>query len=551
MSAPDFDRALVMPTFLAETDEGLHAMEESLVRLESAPADDETLNVIFRAVHTLKGNAAALGLAAPADFSHGLEDLLDRLRGGVLTATPDLISLLLECVDTLRVMVPESVAGRDTLRAANHKLLARLSASAEGQALGLRSEPAAAAEALGTVAARTLRVDVSKLDRMLNLSGEISIARGRLSALIETRKASPAREAALDALRELNELFVDLQQEITGIRMVPVGPTFRPFLRTVRDAAAVYAKQARLVLEGEEVEVDTSVIELIRDPLTHLIRNALDHGIEPPETRRALGKPALGHITLRARHDAGRIVIQLSDDGAGLNRERIVARARTLGWISDAARMSDADVYRLVFEPGFTTADAVTALSGRGIGMDVVRRNVEALRGTVDVESRAGVGATVTIRLPLTLAIIRGFLVGVADETFVIPLDTVSECIDHGPGDDARDEHSGIVQLRGEAVPFLRLRRAFELGGRPAGGRESIVVLRHGERRAGLAVDSLLGECEAVIKPLGALLTNLPGISSATILASGRVALILEPAVLLESAEARARAGVERVRGTS
>jgi two-component system chemotaxis sensor kinase CheA len=536
------DRDALVAVFLAETEEGLTAMDESLVRLETAPGDEEVLNRIFRVAHTLKGNAATLGLAAPADFAHHLEDLLDRVRARTLAVTSPLISLLLEAADALRVLVPAAAAGEDELRPEQKVLLERLERFVLGAPAEEPAASAASAQPSVPSQAKTLRVDVAKLDRMLNLSGEISISRGRLSALLEAGTEADGADV-VDALRELDALFLDLQEQITKVRMVPVGPTFRRFVRTVRDVAAAHGKEAHLVVDGEDVEVDMSIIEMIRDPLTHLIRNALDHGIESPEVRAAHGKPRSGCITLRARHEAGRIVLQVSDDGAGLSRERILARARAIGRVADGERLGDADVYRLIFEPGFSTAAAVTDMSGRGIGLDVVRRNVDALRGTVSVEGREGRGATITIRLPLTLAIIRGFLVGVAGQTYVVPLESVSECVD-GSIAGASAEVSGVLSLRGEAIPYLRLRRSFALEG-PPGERECVVVLRSGEARSGLVVDALLGECEAVIKPLGRLLPGLPGIASATILASGHVALILDIATLLEEAASRARQAAE------
>jgi two-component system chemotaxis sensor kinase CheA len=377
-----FDRAEIVAVFVAETEEGLTAMDESLVRLETVPGDEEVLNRIFRVAHTLKGNAATLGFAAPTEFAHHLEDVLDRVRARTLAVTSPLISLLLEAADALRVLVPAAVAGVDELRPEQQALLGRL----DRFALGTPSEepvaPAASVEPVRPGPAKTLRVEVAKLDRMLNLSGEISISRGRLSSLVQAGTEADGADV-VDALRELDALFLDLQEQITKVRMVPVGPTFRRFVRTVRDVAAAHGKEAYLVVEGEDVEVDTSIIEMIGDPLTHLIRNALDHGIESPEARAAQGKPRAGCITLRARHEAGRIVIQVSDDGAGLSRDRILARARAIGRVGEGERLADAEVDRLVFEPGFSTAAAVTEMSGRGIGLDVVRRNVDALRGTV------------------------------------------------------------------------------------------------------------------------------------------------------------------------
>jgi two-component system chemotaxis sensor kinase CheA len=314
--------------------------------------------------------------------------------------------------------------------------------------------------------------------------------------------------------------------------MVPIGPSFHQHLRTVRDVATSQGKQARLVVEGEDVEVDTAVVEIVRDPLTHMVRNALDHGIEPPEVRRAAGKDPTGRLLLRAFHDAGSMVIQVVDDGAGLDRDRIARKAVAMGLVADAARLSDEDLARVVFEPGFSTAETVTELSGRGVGMDVVRRNVEALRGSVAIESERGRGTTVTIRVPLTLAIIQGFKVGIADEAYILPLDAVVECLELPPEETASASVHGVVNLRGKPLPYLRLREHFGLEGRrPA--RENVVVVQHGVQSAGIVVDELHGESSTVIKPLGSMFKQIPGVAGSSILGNGRVALILDVAGIL------------------
>lgn len=319
------------------------------------------------------------------------------------------------------------------------------------------------------------------------------------------------------------------------VRMVPLGPIFRRYLRTVRDVAAAHGKQARLVVEGEDVEVDTSVVEHIRDPLTHMIRNAIDHGIEAPDVRRRRGKDPCGCVTLRAFRDAGSIVIQVADDGAGLDRARIADRARALGTVPDLEALTDQQLHRLVLEPGFSTADAVTDLSGRGVGLDVVRRNVERLRGAVEIESRDGGGTTITLRLPLTLAIIAGFAVGVAGETYLMPLDAVVECLDLPREECPHADGRGVLNLRGAALPYLRLREVFGLGGSPP-EREQVVVVDHDGGQVGLAVDALYGESQTVIKPLGKLVRNATGFAGSAILGSGKVALILDVAALLRQA---------------
>jgi two-component system chemotaxis sensor kinase CheA len=309
-------------------------------------------------------------------------------------------------------------------------------------------------------------------------------------------------------------------------------------VRTVRDVAAAHGRQARLIIEGEDVEVDTTVVQHIHDPLTHMIRNALDHGIESPEVRMRKGKDPCGSVTLRAYREAGSIVIQLADDGAGLDRERILARARALGTVTDPEVLTEHELHRLVLEPGFSTAQQITDLSGRGIGLDVVRRNVERLRGSVGIESREGQGTTITLRLPLTLAIITGFAVEVANETYLIPLDTVVECLELPREECPHADGRGVLSVRGQALPYLRLREVFALPGSPR-GREHVLVVRHDGGHVGLAVDVLCGESQTVIKPLGPLFHGLPGIAGSAILGSGRVALILDVEALLRQAVPR------------
>jgi two-component system, chemotaxis family, sensor kinase CheA len=541
----DFDALL--QTFKAEAEENLTRMEEALVALENAPGDKELLHTIFRVAHTLKGNAAALGFTGLADFAHRLEDCLDRLLKGKTRAGVELITALLKSVDAMRELLEGSLAGNVEMQENHRELLLTLTEESthEPEKGGTeiqgpppterRSNPGRRREDSQGWSERTqtLRVDIDKLDRMLNLTGEIAIARGRIRQMLAELSGGMGEEV-LEVHRDSDRLFLDLQELVMKIRMVSIGPTFRQHVRTVRDLATSTGKQARLEIEGEEVEVDTTVVNMIRDPLTHMLRNAMDHGIETPEQRRQAGKDPCGEIRLRAHHETGNIVIQLSDDGAGLNRQRIADRARMRGLVADPEKLADSELFRLIFEPGFSTAEKVTDVSGRGVGMDVVRRNIEALRGTVTVESEEGAGTLMTIRLPLTLAIIEGFLVGVGEESYVLPLDVVVECVEMPASECHNDAAQGVVNLRGKLLPYLRLRRWF--GAKDAGSRrEQIVVVEHHEMRAGLVVDALYGENQTVIKPVGKVFQRLPGVSGSTILGNGRVALILDvPAIVRE-----------------
>jgi two-component system chemotaxis sensor kinase CheA len=533
----EFDRDTIVQMFLVEAEEHLAAMEESLLALESHPDDPELLGAVFRGAHTVKGNAGSLGFVDVADFAHGVEDLLARLRSGEVSVTAERVTLLLQCVDALRQRIPDAALGMDAARMRHQKLLERLAAHTEGRADTAnapaperRLRPRRQREDLPD-RVHTLRVDIGRLDRMLDLASEIAIARGRTSALL----AGGGQRDVLESHRETDRLFFDLQQLILQARMVPLGPAFRPYARTVRDVAVAHGKQARLVIEGEDVEVDATVVNHLRDPLTHMIRNALDHGIETPAVRRGRGKDPCGTIRLRAVRQGGHIVIEVGDDGAGLDRQRVAERARRQGLIEDESRLGDQDVHRLVFESGFSTAEEVTDLSGRGLGLDVVRRNIQALRGSVSLTSEPGRGATFTIRLPLTLAIIDGFALRVEDETFVLPMDAVVECLELPAEEAARSLGRGVLNLRGSVLPYLCLRDHFGVvGPRPA--RQNVVVVRYDGGRAGLAVDDLSGEQQTVVKPLGALFRDVPGIAGSAILGTGRVALILDVPVLLREA---------------
>lgn len=554
------DREAILQIFLLESVEQLAEMEEALIALEAQPEDEETLRRIFRIAHTLKGNASTLGYQEVERFAHTLEDLFERLLNRALPVTGGLITLLLQACDALREIVADAAAGNDLLLPLHAALLSRLSqespgATAEEEAAGLtlserrqRRFGRRQEDALHwTERAKTLRVSIEKLDHLLDLTGEITIARGRFRQLLEDRDHR-SWDVLLEAHRGMDRLCMELQEQIMKVRVVPIGPTFRQYLRAVRDLARAHGKVIRLSIQGEDVEVDTTVIEHLRDPLTHMVRNAIDHGIEPPEVRKDRGKNPSGRVTLRASHDAGNLVIQISDDGEGFNRDRILQQAIQRGMVTESPPLSDEEVFRLVLEPGFSTAETVTELSGRGVGMDIVRRNIETLRGFLAIASTKGEGSTLTIRLPLTLAIIEGFLVGVGDQHYVIPLDAVLECLKLPEGDGHSDAY-GVINLRGEALPYLRLRRLFGLEGE-APPIENVLVVQHASRKAGIAVDVLYGESQAVIKPMGKLFHGLPVISGSTILGNGRVALILDVPVLLREAARQESALKETLQAT-
>jgi two-component system chemotaxis sensor kinase CheA len=376
---------------------------------------------------------------------------------------------------------------------------------------------------------RFVRVDADKLDELINLVGELVIA-GAGASLLAQRCQDDALQEATSVVSGLVE---DIRDSALRLRMVPIGETFNRFQRVVRDVSLELGKDIDLQISGADTELDKTVVEKIGDPLMHLLRNAMDHGIESPEVRLAAGKPAKGRLSLNAYHDSGSIVIEIADDGAGLDRERILQKALERGLLAPTATPSDQDIYNLIFEPGFSTAAAVTSLSGRGVGMDVVKRNITALRGSVDLDSQAGQGTRVRIRLPLTLAIIDGFLVGVGQASYVVPLDMVQECLELTEEDRQATRERNYLNLRGTVLPLVYLREQFNAGGR-SGRRENVVVVRCGGQKAGLVVDELQGEFQTVIKPLGKLFSGLRGISGSTILGSGAVALILDVPTLVQ-----------------
>lgn len=542
MELADFDREAVLVSFLAESQEGLDSMEQALVQMESNPSDPELLANIFRVAHTLKGNATSLALTELAGFAHVVEDLLDVFREQQTMPGADLISLLLKAVDELRAMVAgAATAAPHELTSGQQDLIKQIAREVETRSNGSghvdgtsgQSGSAAKAEVLPSAGQRTLRADVAKLDHMLNLTGEIVIAQGRLRRMIENLGTEQGR-AILEMHREAERLYMDLQSEVMSIRMVQVGPLFRQFVRSVRDLAKSHGKLARLEVVGGDVEVDTTVLEQLKDPLLHLLRNAVDHGIEKPAVRQSQGKNACGVIRLTAGHSGGNIIVTLQDDGAGFDRARIVEKARRLGLLSAEDDIRDKDIFDLVFHAGFTTAESVTDISGRGVGLDVVRRNINALRGMVEVSSTGGKGTTITIRLPLTLAIIDGFSVKVGTETFIVPLEHVTECTEL-PTDERNPEASGILRLRGTALPYIRLRHVFGLSGQPP-KKENIVVVKINEFHAGIAVDELLGGMQTVVKPLGKAFQGISGIAGSTVLGDGRVGLILDVPSLMRGA---------------
>ena len=410
--------------------------------------------------------------------------------------------------------------------------------------------------------ASMIRVNAEKLDEHINLIGELIIA----SAGINLSALKTGIPELLEAAEVMKRLVENVRDSALQLRMVQIGATFNKFQRVVRDVSKEIGKDIRLEISGAETELDKTVIEKIGDPLTHLVRNSMDHGIEPAEVRLARGKPAHGTLRLNAYHDSGSIAIEVSDDGGGLNKQRILNKAIERGLVKpeQAQTLTDDDIHKLIFEAGFSTAEQINNLSGRGVGMDVVRRNISDLRGSIDIESEEGVGTTMRIRLPLTLAIIDGFLVGVGASSFIVPLEMVVECVELSAEEVEASHGRQHLNLRGEVLPFIRLKELFEIPDAPTPPledqedteeapngivesrndfppvdeelafllqpvkRENVVVVNYAGKRAGLVVDDLMGEYQTVIRPLGIVFNGTEGISGFTILGTGRVALILD-----------------------
>lgn len=388
---------------------------------------------------------------------------------------------------------------------------------------------------------QSVRVDADKLDRLVDLVGELITA--------SATAMQAGRSLHSSALHEAHSTLIGLVQEVRDnalqLRMVKIGGTFSRFQRVVHDVSREIGKDIVLEISGEDTELDKTVVEKIGDPLTHLVRNSMDHGIESAEVRAARGKPARGTVRLNAYHDSGSIVIEVGDDGGGLSREKILAKAIDRGLVEAGKVLSDQEIYALIFEPGFSTAEQITNLSGRGVGMDVVKRNITALRGTVSIDSDPGVGTTVSVRLPLTLAIINGFQVSVGNSVFVLPLEAVEECVEF-----REDTGHDFMELRGQVLPFVRLRTLFDIQ-EAAATRQSVVVVRHAGQGFGIIVDRLLGEAQTVIKPLARMFAHLQGISGSSILGSGDVALILDVPALNQILSVSPRTEINKERSCS
>ncbi len=542
----------ILREFLAESLENAEQVERELVALEREPGDLKRIATLFRAVHSIKGTCGFFGFTKLAAVTHAGENLLGRLRSGERTLTPEMADALLALVDAVRTILGRIEATQEEGGDDFQPLIERL-AQLDAATTPAPIAEAAHADADSASAGPTessIRVDVQLLDRLMNLVGELVLARNQL--LLEVA-ASDLAELPATAQR-LNHVTTDLQEMVMRTRLQPIGGLWNKLPRLARDVAAACGKSVRLDLEGAETELDRSIIEAMRDPITHLVRNAIDHGIETPAERTAQGKPAEGRLLLRAFHEGGKVQVEITDDGAGLPIERIRESALRQHLVSAerAARMTGRDWANVIFLPGFSTAERVTSVSGRGVGMDVVKNNVERIGGTIEVDSKSGEGMTVRIRIPLTLAIVPALIVIAGGERYAIPQVNLTELIRVEPSEAAARLpfafDAPVLRYRDGLLPLLDLREILHT---PTTGHDprrdkavSIAVLHADGVTFGLVVDAIVASQEIVVKPLIEALRQIAVFAGATILGDGAVALILDVPGLARHVGIGVRSGV-------
>ena len=552
----------IISEFLIESNENLARLDQEMVQLEERPNDTELLSSIFRTVHTIKGTCGFLGFTKLERITHLAENILSQLRSHDRALTPDLVSLILETVDAIKRVLTSIEADGTEGEDSHEELARRLREAASESEQRAGESPAAAAtpsappeepaEVSGaggsaapgpgeesknqaeqkslSLAESTIRVDVGVLDNLMNLVGELVLARNQILQFNAHQDDSTLNTTS----QRLNLITTELQERVMKTRMQPIRVIWNKLPRVVRDMAHASGKQIALEMDGSETELDRTIIEAIKDPLTHIVRNCCDHGIERPEARAARGKPAQGKMTLRAFHEGGQVNIEISDDGAGIDVERVKSLAVEKGILrsDDADRMGDREAQNLIFNPGFSTAKKVTNVSGRGVGMDVVKTNIEKIGGLVDLFSRPGEGTTVKLKIPLTLAIIPGLVVSSGGESFVIPQVSLLELIrleGDAAGKQIEQIHgTPVYRRRGKLLPLAYLNDVIGLASDSGSKLLNIVVLQAGDRQFGLVVDRISDTQEIVVKPLGKQLKGLDCYAGATIMGDGRVALILD-----------------------
>ncbi len=617
----DDEMAEIRSDFLAESQEMIELLDQRFINLESDPHNTDLLNEIFRAMHSMKGSAGFLGFTHLVDVTHRAESILNKLRQGDMAVTPQVITVILEAIDVVKLLMTDiKESGTDEhvpTGSVSQKLDQVLAGGAGGFSAGSGCAPeskpgqqpttgqdqaAAAGEPvppqpklgeilvsegavskeqviealdkqeskppLGQVLVemeaispqtldaaltkqqnkaphkgeedQTIRVETRRLDMVMNLVGELVLGRNRMmkigAGIEQAHENDPLARELGETLAQLNLVTTDLQLAVMKTRMLPIRKALAKFPRMVRDLSQKLEKQVRLELQGEETELDKSVADEIGDPLVHLVRNAVDHGIELPADRMAAGKQAEGVVRISASQEGNSIVIRIEDDGRGLQVEKIKAKALARGLVgaSELAAMEPREVFNLIFLPGFSTAEQVTDVSGRGVGMDVVRTNIRRINGTVDVDSQPGKGSVITIKLPLTIAIIQALLVEVERATFAIPLGSVIEAVKITKSDIKTINGREMLNLRERVLPLLRLAEEFEIPTDQDRNVYYVVVIANGDRQFGVVVDRLRSQEEVVIKSMGEYLTDIKGVAGATITGEGKVVLILDMAELMQ-----------------
>lgn len=525
--------------FLVEAREHLSSVEAAVLSLEREPDDGETLNAVFRSFHTVKGLAAFLGAPAIQELAHETEDVLDLARSGTIGLSRELIDLILRSADeltkclnlaaTLKLSeIPRCDRGllESLATVAHRKSSGGAAETVVAPTAGAESSKAAAPPAQGRPQENVLRVDASKLEYLIDMVGELVIAE---SVVRHDPAVAQSQDPVLSRnLKQLGRVVQEVQKTSMSMRMVSVGALFRKMNRLIRDLSRKSGKMVELVTVGDDVELDRSIVEALADPMVHMIRNAVDHGLEMPEERRAAGKDEQGTVLLKAVHDAGDIVIELADDGRGLDKAKILAKAKRLGLVGEQEQPDEDGIFRLIFEPGFSTADKVSDLSGRGVGMDVVKKQIQKLRGGIAIRSIPGRGCTFVLRLPLTLAIIDGLVVGVGSQRYILPMFAVREMF--SPGSDTfvtLENRAEAALFRDKLLPVIRLSRLLET--RAADRDGGVLIVAEGrDQLYCIAVDQLIGKQEVVIKSLGSTYRDIPAISGGSILGDGRVGLIID-----------------------
>jgi two-component system chemotaxis sensor kinase CheA len=537
----------LLSDFIVESREHLVNVEAQILTLERDPCDSEALNAAFRGFHTIKGLAGFLELWDVQKVAHEVEAVLDRARNGDLTLTADAIDVILASADHLRQWLtylqaklcddPSETPDADTelleriARLLNREVSAAPTPDAPAPVPVSTANipaPAAAPPAERRSETMAVKVDTNKLDYLVDMAGEMVIAE---SLVRHDSELSALKSPLLQRkIAHLTRITAELQKTVMAMRLVPIGPQFRRMARLVRDLSRQFGKQVELETRGDDIELDRTIVEELADPLMHMVRNAMDHGIEMPADRERAGKPRSARLMLKATHQAGQVVIEIEDDGRGLDREKILAKAVQKGLVSSGEGMTDNEVFNLIFEPGFSTAAQVTSVSGRGVGMDVVRRHIEKLRGRIEIRSVLGQGATFLLKLPLTLAIIDGLLVGVGQERYIMPLFAVRELF--RPVADTVWTVQGKAEMalvRGALLPVVRLYRVFGMEPKSEDPLSGVLIVAEVEsRRFCVLVDEVIGKQEVVIKSLGAMFKNSPGVAGGAILGDGRVGLILD-----------------------